>query len=87
MGRLLSQIYVKYGSLGWSGVGTGIAPSQPTPVYPHPGYTPPPHRTVTGLLGLAVPVQCAVGLISVDQLSLSVQISGFRGITEVYNVV
>ena len=37
---------MNYGSWEHAGLGTGIAPSQPTPVPPYPGYTPPP--TVTG---------------------------------------
>ena len=40
-----------------------------------------------GARGAAARVQEAVGLISVDRLSLSTQISGFRGITEGYNLV
>ena len=61
------------------------------PVLHHPGYTsPPPSRLAwpdrsvqrSGQLSNMV-----VGLISVAQLSLSVHFSGFRTITEVYNLV
>ena len=34
----------------------------------------------------AVPHELAVGLISVEQLTLGHHFSGFKGITEVYNV-
>ena len=42
---------------------------------------------VTGPLGLAVPGNSAVGLRSVEQLSLVAHISGFQGITEGYNAI
>ena len=90
MGRLWPQEYVKYGSWEWSWVVPGIVPLQAHPVSPprvHPSPTPHAasalYRCRTG--------QCprlnkAVGLKSVDQLTLSTEISGFRGITEVYNL-
>ena len=37
--------------------------------------------------GARDPEECAVGLKSVDQLSLGARFSGLRGITEVYNVI
>ena len=69
------------------GLGTGIVPL-PDPPHPHyPGYTLPPtpprhpcpHRPYPRL-------KDAVGLRSVAQLTLSAQISGSRGMTEVYNL-
>ena len=76
--------------LGW---GTGIAlPAThpvPTPVHPspYPGYTsrycPAPSAAVPGSSRW---LNKAVGLKSVDQLSLSVRISGSGGMTEVYNL-
>ena len=68
-------------------LGTGIAPLRPTHLPTTPG-TPPlpaPHPGTT--VAPAVVSEAAVGLISVDQLTLSAEISGFRGITEGYNVV
>ena len=68
-------------------MGTGIAlpgttsshtPGTPSPT--HPCYMAPP-RTRHGVLYMVV------GLISVDQLSLGLQISGFQGMTEVYNLI
>ena len=63
------------------------SPSHHPPDTHHPGYTlplppsvPPCHR------GLAALRNMAVGLKSVRQLSLGDQISGFLGITEVYNL-
>ena len=78
----------KYGS--WDGwvVGTGIAPSRPTPVLHHPGYTPSHARggyPVTAVM--PAELNSAVGLISVAQLSLYTEISGFQGFTEVYNLL
>ena len=87
MGRVLRPEYVKYGSGRVVRVGTGIAlptthPSRTTPGTPPP---PVPHRTV--MVRSEVSWDHAVGLISVDQLSLYLYISDIRGITEVYNVV
>ena len=72
----------------WDGcwVGTGIAPLPPTPVRTTPG-TPSPYpagpdvdaRVYSG-------AKYGRGLKSVAQLTLSTQISGFPGITEVYNL-
>ena len=72
---------------GYLRVGTGIAPLRTHPV-PHPGYTP-PHATRQQCTReqLVHGRNMVVGLISVEQLSLDGQISGFRGITEVYNLV
>ena len=65
----------------------GIAPSRhPSP--PHPGYTSPyPHSALATGAPRTRGTKEAVGLKSVGQLSLSAQISRFRGITEVYNLV
>ena len=69
------------------GLGTGIAPQAPTQlppprVHPHqPQYTPAAQR------GQSARLNSAVGLRTVDQLSLSVHFSGSKGITEVYNLV
>ena len=70
-----------------SGWGTGIAPSQP-PQSHYPGYTP-PHRSGSVSLphGAYSGRNMVVGLISVDQLTLRLLFSGFRGITEVYNLL
>ena len=87
MGRPLTLEYVKYGVLGWYGLGTGIAPLR------HPPDTPPRvHPLHHGHHTTAARVQSrglkeAVGLRSVEQLTLSAHISGFTGITEVYNLV
>ena len=68
-------------------LGTGIAP----PRYP-PGPTPPRvHPSGTGCTPGPTSVlypeyEGAVGLISVDQLTLSLGFSGFQGMTEVYNL-
>ena len=68
-------------------MGTRYSPSQ-YPPDPHTPGTPPttvpvhvraPHTTATEL-------NMAVGLKSVRQLTLSVQISGIQGITEIYNL-
>ena len=70
---------------GW--VGTGIAPPA-TPSPPLPRVHPPtrhrymaPSRTRHGVHNMVV------GLRSVAQLTLEVDISGSRGITEVYNLL
>ena len=68
------------------GLGTGIA-LPPTHRPPHPGYTPPASRCyVCCSAGHAGQVKVVVGLRSVDQLTLDDEISGFRGITEGYNL-
>ena len=68
---------------GW---GTGIA-LPATHRLPHPGYTPTPPCTEPATpLTLDHVLNSAVGLRSVDQLSLGTRFSGFQGITEVYNV-
>ena len=69
----------------------GIAPSQPTRPLHTPG-TPPPRPTSSVHLGTAVhgvadALNMVVGLISVEQLTLSSHFSVLRGITEVYNLV
>ena len=91
MGRASSLKYTEIWVLGGSWWVPGIVPLQPTPVPPHPGYTPAPHIAGPGMLhGLhAVSGQrnTAVGLISVDQLSLYGLFSDIRTITEVYNLV
>ena len=80
----------KYGY--WDGwvLGTGIAlpATHPATHRPHhPGYTPPDTGRTPGPTSVLYPeYNSVVGLISVGQLSLGVQISGSRGITEVYNL-
>ena len=81
---------MKYGYREGPRVVPGIAPSRDPPI-PYPGYTPPrPHRHTSllhrVLTAASARLNIAVGLRSVDQLSLSTQISGFRGMTEVYNL-
>ena len=77
----------------WEGIWVvpGIAPLQTTQPCTTPG-TPSPRHAGHGSTGARCTVQCprsnmVVGLISVDQLSLSGLFSGIRGMTEVYNVV
>ena len=81
----------KYGHLGGYWVVPGIAPSQYTLPVHHPGYTPAPHSGHGGT-GVWCTVQSrgvkvVVGLISVDQLSLSLHFSRLRTMTEVYNAL
>ena len=76
----------KYGYLGGSCRGTGIALQPPTRLPHHPGYT---SSCYTELATLPTPypwTNSAVGLRSVGQLSLEAHFSGFLGITEVYNL-
>ena len=78
---------VKSGSwmAGW--VVPGIA-LQAHPAIPHPGYTLPTRPGwTTRLHPCWTRLKDAVGLISVDQLSLSVQFSGLQGFTEGYNLI
>ena len=71
--------------------GTGIAlPVHPSryPPSPHPGYTPTVPGMATGACsGSAARPKEVVGLISVAQLTLRALFSGFRVMTEVYNLV
>ena len=94
VGRALVLDIAKYGSQGWSGGVPGIALLVPTqlPTVPHhPGYTPALHpghgstgvRCTVHVRGLNM----AVGLRSVDQLTLRSHFSRLRGMTEVYNLV
>ena len=91
MGRPYILKYTKYGTLGQYWVGTRYSTPPAHPAIPHPGYTPAaadvqtrmsalPHVHVRG-------VNMVVGLYSVEQLTLGAQISGFKGITEVYNLI
>ena len=91
MGRALWLKVVYIGTLGQCWVGTGIAlpGTHPVPTRPHhPGYTLP---TGPGMLRAvqwqSQRAKVAVGLKSVAQLSLYARISGFLGITEVYNLL
>ena len=69
---------------GW---GTGIALPATHPVSHTPG-TPLPHPgTSTSARRQSRRAKVAVGLKSVDQLTLSVHFSGFLGMTEVYNLL
>ena len=76
--------------LGWSWRGTGIAPSRTTR-HPHTPGTPPPYPRYTAVMvtvphSAAARKNSAVGLESVDQLSLVAHISRSGTITEVYNL-
>ena len=76
----------KYGYPGGRRAGTGIAPSR---THPHPlprVHLPPTPGMVMVLHAVYGQRDMVVGLKSVAQLTLYVQISGFRGITEVYNL-
>ena len=87
MGRALTSEYVKYWVLGWVLAGYRYSPPDPPTGIPTPGTPPPtPACPVPVLSAHRGQLQCAVGLRSVDQLSLCAEISGFRGITEVYNL-
>ena len=74
-------------------MGTGIALPTTHPYPHHPGYTSPPGYTSAGWTGMtgwcsghAGQRNMVVGLRSVAQLSLDARFSGFRGMTEVYNL-
>ena len=69
------------------GLGTGIALPGTHRLYPTPGTPRTPLPTREWLPGMSQWSNVAVGLISVDQLTLSHQISGFRGMTEGYNLI
>ena len=80
----------KYGYIEGPGLGTGIASRVPTqlPAIPYPGYTPPTARQHDRYRRVQYrEVNSAVGLRSVDQLTLYAQISDIEGMTEVYNVM
>ena len=73
----------------WDGSwqGTGIAPPSTHPPYRTPGT---PSMTVTAVHGPGMQSarsEVAVGLRSVDQLTLGPLFSGLQGITEGYNLV
>ena len=65
----------------------GIALPATHPASPPRVHLPPPHAHRRTRTCRAREYNSAVGLRSVDQLSLSAQISGFRGMTEVYNLI
>ena len=76
--------------LGLVWLGTRYSPSQPPP-YPHTPGTPlpyphPPWTGVHHAAGTYGGANSAVGLRSVDRLSLSDHFSGFEGMTEGYNL-
>ena len=86
VGRASNLKYVKYGSWVGAWVGTGIALQPTHPIPTTPGTPSPyPYMPYVALL-LAARLKEAVGLKSVDQLSLGTHFSGFRGMTEVYNL-
>ena len=91
MGRALRLDMVKYRVLGWPGWVPGIALPVPTqlPLVPTTPGTPPtvPGMATGACSGSVRQSKCGVGLKSVAQLSLRLEISGFRGITEVYNLL
>ena len=66
-------------------VGTGIALPSPPTVPTTPG-TPPPHSALATGARVVPETKYGRGLISVDQLLLSAQISDIQGFTEVYNL-
>ena len=77
----------KYGVLGGSGLGTGIAPLPDPPSPAPPRVHLPPTVTAVHVPGmLAATRDMVVGLKSVAQLSLWALFSGFLSITEVYNL-
>ena len=86
MGRALSLKYTEYGSRRVPGWVPGIALPHP-PVIPIPRVHP-PTRHVPLTITAAVPGQPkeAVGLKSVDQLTLRSIFSDIRDMTEVYNL-
>ena len=65
----------------------GIAPSRPTLIPTTPGTPSPASSTATRVHGDSRGLEDAVGLKSVAQLSLGTHFSGFKGMTEVYNLV
>ena len=72
----------------WEGIWwvPGIALQPPTRYTPPRVHHLPTARSRAGRTGGAAQQKEVVGLISVDQLSLCLQISGFQGITEGYNL-
>ena len=80
---------------GVAGLGTRYStlqypPSYPPPAAPprvHPRYRTPEHQVRYGVRCVAGGVNSAVGLKSVAQLSLDDHFSGFRDMTEGYNLV
>ena len=90
MGRASGLEYVKYGSWDGSRVVYRYSPPGHPPGLHHPGYTPAQARRSircgTAVHGYVGGANSAVGLKSVDQLSLGTQISDIRDMTEVYNV-
>ena len=72
----------------WTGAGwvPGIALPATHPLPYHPGYTSPHGYSHDRACGASARPKVVVGLISVDQLSLCLRISGFQGITEGYNL-
>ena len=78
------------GGTGYRYSPPGYPPGIPTrpPTTPYPGYTSPRHaRVLVHHPVRAVVYEEAVGLKSVAQLTLDAVISGFQGMTEVYNLV
>ena len=68
-------------------MGTGIALPADPPVPTTPGTPLPPGRCAKRAVRPWARLNSVVGLKSVGQLSLGTQISGFPGMTEVYNVI
>ena len=68
-------------------MGTRYSPPRNPPTIPYPGYTSLPPRVYSaGACGYVSQRNMVVGLKSVDQVSLCTRFSGFRGMTEGYNV-
>ena len=76
----------KYGSWdGWVGTRYSTLPAHPHPTLPRVHPSPYPYRCTDVGVRTEQP-EVVVGLKSVAQLTLDSQISGFQGITEVYNL-
>ena len=87
VGMAFSLRYTNYGTLGWPLGGYRYSPSQPPTRLPIPRVHPPTPGTLRpGCPACYRGPNDAVGLKSVEQLTLDGQISDIRGITEVYNL-
>ena len=86
VGRALRLNICKYGSWDEWDLGTGIAPLPTTQLPTTPGTPLPPQYMPYVARAVSQTQNSAVGLISVDQLSLVSRFSGFLGMTEVYNL-
>ena len=91
MGRASGLNMVKYGSREGVRVVPGIVPLQPPQSSTTPGTPLPPHIAGPGMQQCRTVMypglNSAVGLISVQQLTLGTHFSDLRDMTEVYNLV